>query len=177
MSNALRIDGQKEQLSSNIFVATNDIGDRYANCCWGGCSWLLLWLCGGGGTEQDRRPGQGCQLHVHFLHQWLIVLTISVCADITFKFLAKRVAQFTAKCKPRTGQHTRVSLSPPPFPLLPSCYFCSIADECSQNWCMIPCGRLSASGGREGRPARFIADADLAEIQLVLHCFNGCTTI
>lgn len=28
--------------------------------------------------------------------------------------------------------HTRLS-SPSPFPLLPSCYFCGIADECSQN--------------------------------------------
>lgn len=28
-----------------------------------------------------------------------------------------------------------------------------------------------------GGTARFIADADLAEIQLVLHCFNGCITI
>lgn len=114
------------------------VGAAVRGCCCG-CE---------GGTERDRRTGQGCQLHVHFLHQWLIVLTISVCADITFKFLAKRVAQFAAKCKPSTVC-THTHLSPHPFPLLPSCYFCGIADECSQNWCMIPCGRLSASGGRE----------------------------
>lgn len=176
MPNALRIDGQNEQLSSNIFVATNDIGDRYANCCWGGCSWLLLWLWGGQNrTGQDRRPGQGCQLHVHFLHQWLIVLTISVCADITFKFLAKRVAQFATKCKPRTGQHTHASLPPSPFP----CFPCAIFVASLTNVAKIDVWFHAADWVRagEGRPARFIADADLAEIQLVLHCFNGCTTI
>lgn len=55
------------------------------------------------------------------------------------------------KMQTETGQHTHAS--PPaicsPLPLLPSCYFCGIADEWSQNWCMIPCGtaRLSAMWG------------------------------
>lgn len=67
MSNALRIDGQtnncRATFSWQLMTLGTDmqiaVGAAVRGCCCG-CE---------GGTEQDRRPGQGCQLHVHFLHQ------------------------------------------------------------------------------------------------------------